>query len=162
MDRPAVDPSAFAHTPGSFEPQRIMPADHWDWTIPTSFSQGWRIGPWVFVGGQVARDAAGRIVGPGDIGEQTRCVFENIGKVLTDAGAAFSDIVKLNTYYVYDGEEADAGPFWEAMTRVRMGYLPTPGPAATAVRVAGLAWPGQLIEVEALAYVRDSTGESSR
>ena len=73
-----------------------------------------------------------------------------------------SDIIKLNTYYVYDGEEADAGPFWEAMTRVRMGYLKTPGPAATAVRVAGLAWPGQLIEVEALAYVREASGESGR
>lgn len=39
------------------------------------------------------------------------------------------------------------------MTRVRLEYLPTPGPAGTAVRVAGLMYDGFLIEVEAIAVI---------
>jgi 2-iminobutanoate/2-iminopropanoate deaminase len=140
------------------EPERIMPADHWDWTIPTTFSQGWRIGRLVFVGGQVARSADGKVVGENDIGAQTQNVFENIIKVLAEVGGTMADVVKLNTYYVYRGDENDAGPYWEEMTKVRMRYLPFPGPAATAVRVAGLAWPENLIEVEAIAYLRNRGG----
>ena len=33
--------------------QRLMPAGHWDWSIPVPFSQGWRCGDLVFVGGQI-------------------------------------------------------------------------------------------------------------
>ena len=39
------------------------------------------------------------------------------------------------------------------MTHVRMDYLADPGPAATAVRVAGLAYPGLLIEADAVALI---------
>ena len=39
------------------------------------------------------------------------------------------------------------------MTHVRNQYIPDPGPAATAVRVAGLAYDGLVIEVEAIAIV---------
>ena len=39
------------------EPTRIMPAGHWDWSIPVAaFSQGWCCGPFVFVGGQISAD----------------------------------------------------------------------------------------------------------
>ena len=34
-----------------------------------------------------------------------------------------------------------------------MQYLPTPGPVGTAVRVAGLAYPDLLIEIEAIAVI---------
>ena len=29
-----------------------MPADHWDWSIPTPLSQGWQCGPFIYVGGR--------------------------------------------------------------------------------------------------------------
>lgn len=133
---------------------RIHPADHsWGWTIPTIFSQGWRIGNWVFVGGQVSADEHGNVVGVGDIEAQTRNVFENIRVVLREAGADMSDIVKLNTYYVFKGPEESLTEFWEAMTRIRMQYLGDPGPASTAVQVPGFGWPGLLIEAEAIAFV---------
>ncbi len=38
---------------------RIMPDEFWDWPLPTTFSQGWRIGNLVFVGGQVSQAADG-------------------------------------------------------------------------------------------------------
>jgi 2-iminobutanoate/2-iminopropanoate deaminase len=134
--------------------QRIMPKDHqWDWSMPVSFSQGWRVDNLVFVGGQVSADKDGNAIGVGDIEVQTRNTFENIGRVLRDAGADWTDIVKLNTYYVFDGADDELKAYWEKMTRVRMQFLPTPGPAGTAVRVAGLAYPDLLIEVEAIAVV---------
>jgi enamine deaminase RidA (YjgF/YER057c/UK114 family) len=132
--------------------QRIMPEGHWDWTIPVPFSQGWRCGDFVFVGGQISADESGRTIGAGDIEMQTRNVFDNVTTVLHEAGVDWPDVVKLNTYYVFEGEGDDIRVFWEKMTRVRLEYLPDPGPVGTAVRVAGLAYPELLIEVEAIAY----------
>ena len=138
------------------ERTRIMPAGHWDWSMPVKFSQGWSVTGnvrWIFVGGQISADAQGRTIGAGDIAVQTRNVFESIRKVLAEAGASMADIVKLNTYYVFDGQGDEIRQFWEGMTKVRMEYIADPGPAATAVRVAGLAYPDLLIEVEAIAVV---------
>jgi 2-iminobutanoate/2-iminopropanoate deaminase len=132
-------------------------ADHpWDWSIPVPFQQGWKVGSLLFIGGQVSADREGNIVGEGDIAVQTRNVFEAIKKVIEDAGGTLADLVKLNTYYVFDGPDEEAKRFWEDMTRVRLEYLADPGPAATAVRVAGLAYPGLLIEIEGIAALREA------
>jgi 2-iminobutanoate/2-iminopropanoate deaminase len=134
--------------------QRIMPEDmQWDWSMPVNFSQGWRIDNLLFIGGQVSADLNGNVIGAGDIEEQTHNVFQNIGKVLRDAGAQWTDLVKTNTFYVYDGPEDEMKAYWERMTRVRMQYLPPPGPVGTAVRISGLAYPGLLIEVEGIAVL---------
>ncbi|MDQ0217392.1 RidA family protein [Peribacillus cavernae] len=133
---------------------RIMPKGHWDWSMPVPFSQGWKVGNQVFVGGQISADENG-IVGVGDIEIQTRNVFENIRKVLNEVGADMKDIVKLNTYYVFNGDEKQATEFWEKMTKVRMEYIADPGPAGTAIRVAGLMWDDLLIEVEAIAIIEE-------
>lgn len=139
-------------------PKRIMPQDHWDWSVPVSFSQGWQCGPFVFVGGQISADDRGRTIGAGDIELQTRNVFENIRKVLNEVGADMRHIVKFNTFYVFEGEGEAIRDYWEKMTRVRLEYLPDPGPVGTAVRVSGLAYPDLLIEVEAIAYAPDLVG----
>jgi len=133
--------------------QRLSPPGHWDWHVPTPFSQGWRAGNLVFTGGQLSADADGNVIGRGDIAVQTRNVFESLTRVLAEAGATWEHVVKLNTYYVYDGAPEDAQRFWEQMSAVRFDYLPDPGPAATAVRVAGLMYDGFLIEAEAVAVL---------
>jgi enamine deaminase RidA (YjgF/YER057c/UK114 family) len=128
--------------------------DHpWDWTIPVPFVQAWRVGNVVYVGGQVSADRRGQVIGQGDIEVQTRNVFECIRRILNEAGADMQDLVKLNTYYVFEGSDAELAPFWEKMTRVRMEFLSAPGPVGTAVRVAGLAYPGLLIEADAIAVI---------
>lgn len=135
---------------------RINPPDHpWYWSMPVKFSQGWKVedADYIFVGGQVSADRNGSVIGEGDIEEQTKNVFENVQLVLRAAGAEMGDIVRLNTYYVYNGPDEGAVEFWEKMTRVRMQYIADPGPAATAVCVPRLAYPGLLIEVEAIAAV---------
>src|SRR5262245_17062622 len=139
--------------------QRLMPKNHWDWSIPVPFSQGWKCGDFIFVGGQISSDQTGKTIGIGDIETQTRNVFENIRKVLNEAGADMRDVVKFNTYYTFEGEGEEIREFWEKMTAVRLEFFEEPGPVGTAVRVAGFAYPGLLIEVEAIAYVPN--GEAS-
>ena len=51
---------------------------------------------------------------------QTRNTFENLRRVLREAGADMKDVVKLNTYYQFDGEGPEITDFWEQMTKVRM------------------------------------------
>ena len=133
--------------------RRIMPAGHWDWSMPVKFSQGWRVGNVVFAGGQISADLKGRTIGPGDIAVQTENVFESLVAVLREAGAEMSDVVKLNTYYQYDDGGDSPTAYWEKMTEVRRRYFPPLGPAATAVRVDGYAFEDLLIEVEAIAVV---------
>ena len=86
---------------------RIMPAGHWDWSMPVTLSQGWRLGDLVVVGGQISSDDKGRTVG-GDIETQPRNIMEFIGRVLHEAGADFGDVVKQNVYYVVDEESPPA------------------------------------------------------
>jgi enamine deaminase RidA (YjgF/YER057c/UK114 family) len=132
---------------------RIMPKNHWDWSIPVPLSQGWVVENLLFVGGQISAGENGQAIGVGDIEVQTRNVFQNITTVLNEAGADWNNVVKLNTYYVFDGTDEELTPYWEKMTRVRMEFLRHPGPAATAVRVAGLIYPNLLIEAEVIAVL---------
>src|SRR5690606_16373895 len=69
--------------------QRLTPPGHWDWHVPTPFSQGWRAGNLVFTGGQLSADADGNVIGRGDIAVQTRNVFESLTRVLAEAGATW-------------------------------------------------------------------------
>jgi enamine deaminase RidA (YjgF/YER057c/UK114 family) len=131
-----------------------MPKDHWDWSIPVPLSQGWKVGDLIFLGGQISSDSRGRTIGKGDIAAQTRNVFRFMNRVLEEGGATMSDLVKLNTYYQFAGEGRAVTEFWEAMTRVRMEHIADPGPAATAVRVAGFAFEDLLIEIEGIAAIK--------
>lgn len=133
---------------------RLMPEGLYEWSMPTTFSQGWACGPFVFVGGQVATEDGnpGVAVGIGDIEEQTRIVCENVGRVLREAGTDWDHVVTENTYYVYDGPKDGITDFWERMTTVRQRYFANPGPCGTAVRVSGLAYPDLLVEIEVVAY----------
>lgn len=135
------------------ERRRIMPEGSWDWHIPTPFSQAWRVGDLLITGGQLSADEHGNVLGAGDIEVQTRNVFEALTRLLEEAGATWSDVIKLNTFYVCNETGQAVQDFWEKMTRVRLEYLPTPGPAGTAVRVAGLMYDGFLIEAEVIAVV---------
>lgn len=102
----------------------------------------------VFVSGQVARDAQGRLVGKGDMRAQTRQVFENLKTVLAAAGSDLAHVVRINAYLT-DMSQLDAH------RQVRQEYLaglPHP-PASTLVGVSRLVDPDLLLEVEAVAVV---------
>lgn len=142
--------------------QRIMPAGSWDWHVPTPFTQAWRVGDLLITGGQLSADEHGNIVGEGDIELQTRNVFEALSRLLEEAGAGWRDVIKLNTFYVCNETGHAVQAFWEKMNRIRLEYLPTPGPAGTAVRVAGLMYDGLLIEAEVIAVIGSGQASNSQ
>jgi 2-iminobutanoate/2-iminopropanoate deaminase len=144
--------------------ERLEPAGHWTWRGGPAWgpiAQGWRVGNMVFVGGQVAVDGQGQVIAPGDIEVQTRACYQNIDKVLQRAGARLSDIVKITTYLVYDGElEGPAfDDFWVRMATVRASFFPGDGPAGTGVIVKSLVYPGLVVEVEAIAVITDAASD---
>ena len=130
--------------------------DSWQWQKQFPYSQTVSVGDQVFISGQQTLDSNGKVCNPGDIAAQTRNVFENIKKRLEDLGMELGDLVRLNTYYVFEGDDEDATQYWEDMTRVRLEYFPDPGPAATAVRAKGMPYEGQLIQIEGVALRGDS------
>ncbi len=132
---------------------RLMPEGHWDWSVPVSFSQGWKVGNLIFVGGQVSLDKDAQLVAPGDIEAQTRNSFEFVQKVLEEGGGELGELVKFNTWYEFEGEGAALKDYWERMTRVRLGYLRDPGPVGTALRIAGLGYAGLLIEIDGIGAI---------
>jgi enamine deaminase RidA (YjgF/YER057c/UK114 family) len=48
------------------------------------------------------------------------------------------------------------------MTQVRLEYFPDPGPAATAVRIKGMPYDGQLIQIEGIALRGESRKNRQR
>jgi reactive intermediate/imine deaminase len=56
-----------------------------------------RAGDFVYVSGQVAKDANGNMV-TGSIEDETRATLEAVKRVLADAGCEMSDVVKVTTF----------------------------------------------------------------
>src|SRR2546430_1106886 len=52
------------------------------------FTHAVRIGPTLYVSGEVALDSTGRLVGPGDLGAQATQAFANLATVLRIGGAS--------------------------------------------------------------------------
>lgn len=128
--------------------EHSWPEGHWDWPIHVSHKHGLRCGEMIFVGGQVDLDAQGRVLHPGDLETQTAQVMANLDKVLRGLGADLGDIVKLIAFYQNDGGR-DEGRFLAEVAR----HLPAAeaGPVITAVPLPALAYPGMLVEIEAVA-----------
>ena len=68
---------------------------------------------------------------PASIEDETRTTLENIGRILTSAGASFGDVVRCGVFL------ADIGDF-AAMNDVYASFFPEPRPARTTVQVAAL------------------------
>lgn len=109
----------------------------------------------VYVGGQNALDANGKVVGKGDLAAQTEQIFHNLELALRGAGAKLEHIVKW-TIYVVQGQDIRSG--FGVFQQV-WGERPNP-PALTVLVVAGLANPEFLAELEAIAVIPDERGVS--
>ena len=120
----------------------------WGWDKAFGYSQAVRAGNLLFLAGQMPVEReTGTVVGAGDIRAQTRQTFENIKAVLAAAGSGLDDVVELVSYHT---NMADLG----AMLAVKAEYLAEDVPAWTAVGVAALAFPGQLLEIKVVALAR--------
>jgi enamine deaminase RidA (YjgF/YER057c/UK114 family) len=112
-------------------------------------------GPLVFVSGQIAHDAEGRLVGKGDMRAQARQAFENLKIALAAAGSDFAHVVRINAY-LSDMNQLAA---YRETRQEYFGAFPAQ-PASTLVGVVRLADPDLLLEVEAVAVPVEKKGAS--
>ena len=102
----------------------------------------------VYLAGQLGLDRDGKVAGaPGDFRAQAVQTFENLKAALAAVGGRFQDVVKLNNYLT----DISHLPIFR---EVRDSYLPaTNKPASTTIQISGLARPGALLEIEAVAVL---------
>jgi len=98
----------------------------------------------LFLSGIVPVDAEGKLVGEGDVVEQTRQVFRNMELVLSAGGCGFADVVKVTIFLLDVDDRARINP-------VRQEVFGAARSASTLVEVSALAVPGALLEIEAVA-----------
>lgn len=101
-------------------------------------------GPLVFVSGQVALDARGKIVGVGNPAKQAAQVLRNVKALLRANGCGMDDVVQV-IVYVTDIRYLDD------IRDARLKYWPKGGPSSAIVEVSGLAFPELCVEISAIA-----------
>lgn len=102
----------------------------------------------IYVGRQDAVDAAGKLVGKGDVVAQTEQILRNVETALAAASAALHHVIKFNIYVV---QGQNIQPAYEVFQRM-WGRHPNP-PLVTMAFVAALAHPDFLAEIDAIAVV---------
>jgi 2-iminobutanoate/2-iminopropanoate deaminase len=108
-----------------------------------AYSQGLRVGDFIFVSGQGPLDpVTGKITGD-TVEEQTARVLENIKAILEAGGASLADVVKVSAHL------SDLALF-ERYNKVYATYFPDPKPTRTTV---GSQLMGIMVEIDAIAYV---------
>jgi 2-iminobutanoate/2-iminopropanoate deaminase len=100
----------------------------------------------IFISGQIARDENDVVFFPGDLEQQARYIFESIDKLLAQAGAAMSDVVKIVAFVTtLDG--------YASYSKVRRDVFGDMLPVSSTVQVTSLVTPGCVIEIEAVALL---------
>jgi enamine deaminase RidA (YjgF/YER057c/UK114 family) len=120
--------------------------------VPYAYASVAPPGTLVFAAGACPLDQGGSVVGEGDIEAQARQVMANLVVALQAAGAGLSDVLKT-TVYVASADRADLVAAWDVI-RAAFGEHDAP---STLLGVTVLGYPGQLVEIEAIA-----AGASSR
>jgi len=105
-------------------------------------------GKLVFISGMVANGPDESVVGVGDIEAQTRQVCENLKAAAEAAGGTLDDICRVDVY-VRNMEHFDL------IHKVRREYFTGVPPASTMVEISKFTRPDYLIEINAIAVVKD-------
>ena len=110
------------------------------------YSPGVRAGNLLYIAGQVGRDESLQVVA--DKEAQFVQAFENVKKVLTEAGATFDDVVEMVTYHT---DLRDLELFIAVKDRyiANLDRLPT----WTGIGTSALAMPGLFVEIKCTAYL---------
>lgn len=102
----------------------------------------------VTISGQVGNDKDENIIGEGDFAVQFDQALKNVKLAMQAAGGTLDDILLLHIYMVQS-----AGNVNRDVSRILKQHFPYNLPAASWIRVAGLADPRFLVEVEVIAMI---------
>lgn len=107
----------------------------------------------VHVAGQIARDADGSPIAPGDLTGQVEQALRNTARALAGAGATFADVVRLRVF-VTQWRPEQMGAFLQGVENVAEEIgLTLPMPPASLIGVEILFEPDVLVEIEAYAIL---------
>jgi enamine deaminase RidA (YjgF/YER057c/UK114 family) len=101
-------------------------------------------GDLLFVAGILPVDQAGDLVGGADVAAQAEFVLGELGRILDAAGCTPADVVKVTVFLTEIADRPLVNP-------ARQRFFGDARPASTLVEVSGLAVPGALIEIDAVA-----------
>ena len=101
----------------------------------------------LYVSGQVAMDAGGKIVGS-SFAEQAEQVLHNLGLALAAGGAQFHNIVKMNAY-VRDLTTDKV----KTLRAIRQRHFGNHQPASTLVGTTALVHEDLMLEIECVAVI---------
>lgn len=122
---------------------------------PVGYSHGITVrgGETLYVAGQVAFDADGKVVGAGNIVKQFEQALANFCRVLEAAGAAPASVVKLT---IFTSEMAAYKANLKTIGQVYRAVFGSHYPAMTLVEVKSLYDDGILVEIEGIAVLDNS------
>jgi enamine deaminase RidA (YjgF/YER057c/UK114 family) len=100
----------------------------------------------IFTAGACPLDGQGEVIAPGDVRAQMRQALENLRTALEESGAAIPDVLKT-TVYVASSDRGDLVAAWDEVA----GFFGDHDAPSTLLGVAVLGYPGQLVEIEAVA-----------
>lgn len=123
----------------------IRAAGLWD-GAPYAYASAASGGSPVFTAGACPLDEDGKVVAEGDVRAQARQAAANLAAALRAAGAGLTDVLKT-TIYVASADRADLVAAWDVI-RAAFGGHDAP---STLLGVTVLGYPGQLVEIEAIA-----------
>ncbi len=115
------------------------------WEAIVGYSRAVRVGNIIEVTGTVAVDDNGP-VGVGDAYEQTKFIIQKIEKVLAQAGANLTDVVRTRLFVTDIAQ-------WEAYGKAHGEFFGEIRPCTTMIEVSRLIAPEYLIEIEATAIL---------
>jgi 2-iminobutanoate/2-iminopropanoate deaminase len=108
------------------------------------YSQAVRVGPWLFLSGQIPLDPATGALVDGDVKGQAERVLQNLAAVLGAGKCDMSDVVRTTIYLV------DLAHF-ASVNDVYGRFFDAPYPARSTVQVAALPR-GAQVEIDAIAF----------
>lgn len=115
---------------------------------PYLLSQGIKFGNLVFISGQAGSGVDGQIVEGGFMaqGEQA---FANLRRALEAGGSSLAEVIKVTIFVT------DMGHFNEVV-ELRRTFFSAPYPADTIAEIKALYDPAAMIEIEAIAAVKQA------
>jgi len=114
--------------------------------VPYAYAASASEGDLIFTAGACPLDEHGRVVAPGDVRAQMGQALRNLQAALEESGAAVRDVLKT-TVYVASGERGDLVTAWDEVA----GFFGGHDAPSTLLGVTVLGYPGQLVEIEAIA-----------